>query len=129
LYSKHVADEEVIMATTVREDLQEEFLSTLRKGQEIALDALKVVVETVQFVTPPMPAIRVPLAGRLPTAHSMVAGVNDFAGHLLANQRQFADEVITVVSPLLPVEAAKPAAASDVAKPAAPAKAGKPAAA
>jgi hypothetical protein len=117
------------MATTVREDLQEEFLSTLRKGQEIALDALKTLVETVQFVTPPMPVIRVPLAGRLPAAHDVVAGANDFAEHLLANQRQFADEVITVVSPLLPGAAGKPVAASDVAKPAATGRAGKPAAA
>lgn len=117
------------MATTVRADLQEEFLSTLRKGQEIALDALKVLVETVQFVAPPMPVVRVPLADRLPTAHDMVAGASDFAEHLLANQRQFADEVITVVSPLLPVEAGKLAAASDAPKPAAPGKPGKPAAA
>ena len=36
------------MTSTVREELQGEFLSTLRKGQEIALDALKTVVETIQ---------------------------------------------------------------------------------
>lgn len=95
------------MATTVREELQEEFLSTLRKGQDIALDALKTLVETVQFVTPKMPAVHVPLADRLPTAHEIVAGGNDFAEHLLANQRQFADEVITVVSPLMAGRAGK----------------------
>jgi hypothetical protein len=113
------------MTTTVREDLQEEFLSTLRKGQDIALDALKTLVETVQFVTPAMPAVHVPLADRLPTAHDVVAGTNDFAEHLLANQRQFADEVITVMSPLLPGRLGKPA----VGKPAAASKPGKPAAA
>jgi len=116
------------MATTVREGLQDEFLSTLRRGQEIALDALKTLVETIQSVTPPMPAVRVPLAGRLPGPHEVVASVSDFAEHLLANQRQFADEVITAASPLLPgvedVPAAKPAAKAG--KPAA--KAGKPAA-
>ncbi len=111
------------MATTVRE-VQEDFLSTLSKAQDIALDALKTLVETVQFVTPAMPAVRVPLANRLPDAHDLVAGANDFAEHLLANQRQFADEVITVVSPLLPGRLGKPA----VGKPAA-AKPGKPAAA
>ena len=96
--------------TTVREELQEEFLSTLRKGQVIALDALKTLVETVQFVTPGGPAIHVPLADRLPTPHEVVAGTNDFAEHLLANQRQFADEVIDTASPLLPGKAGKPAA-------------------
>jgi hypothetical protein len=98
------------MGATVREELQDEFLSTLRKGQEIALDALKTLVETIQFVTPAMPAVRVPLAHRLPAAHEVVAGGYDFAEHLLANQRQFADEVITAVSPLLPGRAANPAA-------------------
>jgi hypothetical protein len=98
------------MATTVREE-QEKFLSTLHKGQEIALDALKTLVETIQFVTPRMPAVHVPLAGRLPTPHEVVAGGYDFGEHLLANQRQFADEVITVTSPLLPGGAGKLAAA------------------
>ena len=119
------------MATTVREGLQDEFLSTLRKGQEIALDALKTLVETIQSVTPTMPAVRVPLAGRLPGPHEVVAGVSDFAEHLLANQRQVADELITAASPLLPgmegahtAKADKPAAKAG--KPAA--KAGKPAA-
>jgi hypothetical protein len=98
------------MATTVREELQEEFLSTLRKGQEIALDALKTLVETVQFVTPKMPIVRVPLADRLPTPHEVVADGYDFGEHLLANQRQFADEVIAVTSPLLPGRAGKRAA-------------------
>ncbi len=90
------------MGTIVPEELQDEFLSTLSKGQGIALDALKTLVETIQFVTPAMPAVRVPLADRLPTAHEVVAAGNDFAEHLLANQRQFADEVITAVSPLMP---------------------------
>lgn len=90
-----------IMGTTVREELQDEFLSTLRKSQDIALDALKTLVETIQFATPAMPAVRVSLADRLPTAHDVVAGGYEFAERLLANQRQFADEVITVASPLL----------------------------
>ena len=121
------------MATAVREGLQDEFLSTLRKGQEIALDALKTLVETIQSFTPPipMPAVRVPLAARLPGPHEVVARASDFAEQLLANQRQFADEVITAASPLLPgmegahaAKADEPAAKAD--KPAA--KAGKPAA-
>ena len=110
------------MAATVHEARQEEFLSTLRKGQDIALDALKTLVETIQFVTPPVPVIHVP------TAHEVVAVGNELAEHLLANQRQFADEVISVLSPLVPGKAGKPAAASSERKPAAD-KAGKPAAA
>jgi hypothetical protein len=99
------------MGTTVREELQGDFFSMLRKGQEVALDALTTVVKTVQLVTPAMPVYHVPLADRLPTAHEIVAGSNDFAEHLLANQRQFADDVVTVVSPLLGGGAGKQARA------------------
>ena len=98
------------MATTIREDTQDEFLSTLRKGQDIALDALKTLVETIQFITPAKAVVRLPLAGRLPAAHHVVADGYDFAERLLANQRQFADEVITAASPLLPGTAEKVAA-------------------
>lgn len=110
------------MATTALEERQEEFLSTLRKGQDIALDALKTLVETIQFVTPAMPVIHVP------TPHEVVAGASDFAEQLLANQREFADEVITVTSQLLPGKAGKPAVTRSEGKPAA-GRAGKPAAA
>jgi hypothetical protein len=106
------------MAATIMEKRQEEFLSTLRKGQDITLDALKTLVETIQYVTPTMPAIHVP------TAREVVAVSNEFAEHLLANQREFADEVITTLSPLMP---GKPVAASSEGR--AAAKAGKSAAA
>jgi riboflavin biosynthesis pyrimidine reductase len=110
------------MAATVHEAQQEEFLSTLRKGQEIALDALKTLVETIQFVTPPVPVIHVP------TVHEVVAAGNQLAEQLLDNQRQFADEVITVLSPLLPGKAGKPAAKSGERKHAAKSGERKPAA-
>jgi hypothetical protein len=66
------------MATTVRE-VQEDFLPTLRKAQGIALDALKTLVDTIQFVTPAMPVARGPLADRMPTLHEVVADASDFA--------------------------------------------------
>ncbi len=90
------------MAITIRQELEEEFLSTVRKSQETALEALKPLVEAVRYVIPTMPVIRVPLAGLLPAAHGAVAGGYEFAEHLLANQRQFAGKVITATSPLLP---------------------------
>jgi hypothetical protein len=100
------------MATTIRQELQEEFLSTIRKGEDIALDALKPLVETVQFVIPTMPTIHVPFADRLPTTHEIVTDGYRFAEHLLANQRQFADEVIKAASPLLPGRAGPKAIAA-----------------
>jgi hypothetical protein len=52
------------MATTIRQELDEEFLSAIRKGQELTLEALKHLVEAVHYVIPTMPVVRVPLASR-----------------------------------------------------------------
>jgi hypothetical protein len=90
------------MATTIRQELDEEFLYAIRQGQEMALEALRHLVEAVHYVIPTMPVVRVPLASRLPTAHEVVADRYEFAEHLLANQRKFADEVIAATSPMLP---------------------------
>jgi hypothetical protein len=100
------------MATTIRKEMEDEFLSTIRKGQELALDTLKPLVEAVHYVVPIMPTVRVPLVGWMPTAHELVADGYAFAEHLLANQRQFADKVITTMSPAMPNRVApKPVAA------------------
>src|ERR1035441_4350193 len=56
------------MAATIRQELEEEFLSTIRKGQGTALEAAKPLAEAVHYVIPTMPAVRVPLAGLLPRA-------------------------------------------------------------
>ncbi len=61
------------MATTIRQELEDEFLSTIRKGQDIALDALKPLVQAVQYGIPTMPTVRRPFADRLPTAHAVAA--------------------------------------------------------
>ena len=97
------------MTATVREELQDEFLSALRKGQGIALDAVKTLVEAIDFVIPAMPEYRVRVARRLPTPHEMGAYGNEFAEKLLANQRQFADEMIDAAAPILPGRSGKAA--------------------
>ena len=104
------------MATTIRQELEEEFLSTIRTGQETALGALKPVVQAVHYVIPAMPAVRVPLAGLLPAAHQAVAEGYGFAEQLLADQRQFADQVITATSPLRPGRAGPRAVAAQAAQ-------------
>ena len=40
------------MATTANQELQESFLSAIRKSQEITLHAIKAWVETVEYFTP-----------------------------------------------------------------------------
>jgi hypothetical protein len=92
------------MASTTTQDLQDQVLTTIRKGQEMALDAFKTWVETVQSVTPSIPSVSLPLADRLPKPHDVVASGYEFAEQILSNQRKFADEVLAVASPLLPGE-------------------------
>jgi hypothetical protein len=88
--------------STSTKELQDQFLSMIRKSQEIALDAIKTMVDTVQTVTPKIPAVDVPLVGRLPKPHDVVASSYDFAEKLLTSQRKFADEVVKATAPLLP---------------------------
>jgi hypothetical protein len=107
------------MASNSTQDMQEQFLSTIRKGQEMTIDALKTWVETVQSLTqslPSIPSVSLPLADRLPNPHEVVASGYDFAEQILTNQRKFTDEVLEVASPLLPGEESKSASKSAAAK-------------
>jgi hypothetical protein len=103
------------MASNSTQDMQEQFLSTIRKGQEMTIDALKTWVETVQSLTaslpslPSLPSVSLPLADRLPNPHEVVASGYDFAEQILTSQRKFTDEVLEVASPLLPGEESKSA--------------------
>ena len=90
------------MARYSTQDLQEEFWNIIRTSQETIVEAVKTAVDTVKTVTPKVPSARVPLADRLPTPEDVVTSAYDFAEKLLANQRQFADELLKATSPLLP---------------------------
>src|SRR5580704_5813883 len=104
------------MASTPTRDLQEEFLAATRKSQETVVRAIKTWVETIMTVTPKLPSVYAPLADRLPRLPSVnvpfadrlpkpedvVASSYDFAQHLLALQRQFAEDLLKVTEPLIP---------------------------
>src|SRR6266702_980530 len=90
------------MASTTTQELQDQFLAIIRKSQEIALDAIKTTVETVQNITPKIPTVDVPFADKLPKPQDVVASGYDFAEKLLTSQRKFADEVVKAAAPLLP---------------------------
>ena len=89
------------MASTTQE-LQDQLLTMLRRSQEIALDAIKTTVETIQNITPKIPSVDVPFADRLPKPQDVVASSYDFAEQLLTSQRKFADDVLKATAPLLP---------------------------
>ena len=90
------------MTSTPTQDLQNEVLNTVRKGQETVIDALKTWVETIQSITPKIPAVDVPFADKLPKPEEIVASAYDFAEQLLASQRKFAEEVLKATSSLTP---------------------------
>jgi len=90
------------MANTATQDLQNEVLNTVRKSQESVIDAIKTWVETIQSLTPKLPAVDVPFADKLPKPEEVVASAYDFAEQLLASQRKFAEEVIKATSALTP---------------------------
>jgi hypothetical protein len=103
------------MASNVTQDFQEQVLSTIRKSQEMTIDALKTWVETVQSVTsslPSIPSVSLPLVDQLPNPQEVVARGYDFVEQILTNQRKFTDEVLEVASPLLPGEDIKKSAAA-----------------
>ena len=90
------------MASTATQDLQNEILSTVRKSQESVVDAIRTWVETIQSMTPKIPAVDLPFADQLPKPEEVVASAYDFAEQLLASQRRFAEEVIKATSALTP---------------------------
>ena len=90
------------MPSTTQQELQDQFLSIVRKSQEIALDAIKSMVDSVQTITPKIPVVDVPFADKLPKPQDVVARGYDVAEKLLSSQRQFADEVVKATAPLLP---------------------------
>jgi len=90
------------MANTVTQEMQDQFLSTVRRSQEMALDVIKTMVDTIQNITPKVPAVNVPFADQLPNPQDVVANGYDFAQQLLTSQRKFADEVVKATAALLP---------------------------
>jgi hypothetical protein len=90
------------MANDPTQAVQNEVLNTVRKSQEAVIDAIKTWVETVQSITPKVPAVEIPGADKLPKPEEVVAGAYDFAEQLLASQRKFAEEVLKATGSLMP---------------------------
>ena len=91
---------------------QDEFLAMTRKSQEAVIAAIKTWVETVKTASPrlapltdklpKMPSFSVPLADRLPGREETVANAYRLAEQVLANQRKFAEDLLKLMTPLIP---------------------------
>ena len=96
--------------------LQEDFLAATRKSQEAMIAAIKTWFETVRTATPrltsvyaplterlpKLPPVSLPFADKLPTPEQAVGNAYHMAEQLLANQRQFAEDVLKAMAPLMP---------------------------
>jgi hypothetical protein len=90
------------MASNPAQQMQDEFLSATRKSQEIVLQAIKTWVDSAQAITPKVPSVQLPFADQLPKPEDVVSSTYGFAEQVLANQRQFAEEILKATAPLLP---------------------------
>jgi hypothetical protein len=79
---------------TMTRELQSEILSTIRKNQTAAVEAVEAWASTIRSITPQLPEVKLPYADKLPKPHEVVNSAYDFAKQLLAAQRQFADDLL-----------------------------------
>jgi hypothetical protein len=87
-------------ANTITQELQDQVLDTVRKGQETLVEAVKTWADAVHQITPPLPDLP-KYVDALPKPEALVAEGYDFAANLLANQREFAQNLLKAVEPLL----------------------------
>ena len=84
------------------QEVQEQILDAVRKSQETVVEAIKTWADTVQAITPSLPAVpAVPFVDKLPKPGELVASAYDFAEQLLASQRKFAEDVLEATTPVL----------------------------
>ncbi len=88
-------------------ELQDQILENVRKGQEAVVDAVKAWVDVVEPITPPVPVAQ-PL-DKLPRPEELVTNAYDFAQQLLALQREFAQNVLQAIAPVVAKQSAAPA--------------------
>ena len=91
---------------------QEEFLAVTRKSQEAVITAVRTWAETVRTTTekfapvydrlPKPPSFTVAFGDNFPGPGEAVASAYHLAEELLANQRRFAEDLLKVMTPLIP---------------------------
>jgi len=84
--------------TTTAQDLQKDAFEVIRRGQEAVVDAAKAWADATKQITPKLPDLST-YTGALPTPAAVVAGTYDFAEKLLANQREFAQNLLEAIEP------------------------------
>ena len=94
---------------TATQELQSQFLDSIRKSQDAVVDALRTWADAVHSVTPSLPVSAVPFADKLPKPKDLVEDAFDFAAQLLAAQRKFAEDVLQITTSVVDEAPAEPA--------------------
>jgi len=94
---------------TATQELQAQFLDSIRKSQDAVVDALRTWADAVHSLTPSLPVSAVPFADKLPRPKDLVEDAFDFAAQLLAAQRKFAEDVLQVTTSVVDEAPAEPA--------------------
>lgn len=87
----------------VAEEIQEQVLSVVRKGNEITLEAIKAAVEAASALSIPgaIPAPKLPgTVSKLPAPSEVVDSAFGFAQKLLDEQHKFASEAVKAAAVL-----------------------------
>ncbi len=79
---------------------QETTLKALRQSQAATVDIVETWAKAVQNSALDIPAI--PVASAMPTPEELIKTSYDFAGQVLAAQREFAEKLVTALAPAIP---------------------------
>jgi len=93
---------------TATQELQAQFLDSIRKSQDAVVDALRTWADAVHSLTPSLPVSAVPFADKLPKPKDLVEDAFDFAAQLLAAQRKFAEDVLQITTSVVDEAPAEP---------------------
>ena len=113
----------MLNVTEIAAATEERVLTGVKVGQALVVDGVKNALALADRVVPAPVADRVEgQVKTLPSATPVVEGAFDFAGKLLAAQRDFAGEIVSIFQPPAPKKAApkKTVAKKTVAKKTAP---------
>ncbi|MEP7225075.1 MAG: hypothetical protein ABI783_08975 [Actinomycetota bacterium] len=83
---------------------QEQVLTTIKQGQEIALTSVELWASTI---APLVKGQQVPVVFETPAPKDVVANSFGFAEQLLASQKAFAERVVAASAPVLAAAAPK----------------------
>ena len=79
--------------------IQEQYLSLLKQGQDAVVDIVRTATELVQPLVKDLPSVSsLPFADQLPSPDAAVKGAFDFAQQILAAEREFANELVGVLT-------------------------------